>query len=250
MIAFDPSAGRATTSYLELLETLEEDAEQVRSREEYLAIPQGNLIRSKTAGESSSDDQQAGNLEDLQLTGILAGSPRFSRALIRETGSESSEPYALSDRISGYTIVAMFSDFIELEDSGGAVNKLRIYDPAYQKLVNPSSPAGEGKIEKIVLSRDRFLQYLKDQAELFRVKFAPELNDGKITGWNLLEVPEDHFLHSLGARGGDTIRRFNGQDLESQERLIEMWQSLKTLSNLTIDLERNGATITYNVVIQ
>ncbi len=249
VLLFDTSGFTSKSNYFELTNELKKEQGNLLADEVYFSIPQGSFIRASASVTESGID--VGDINELQLTGILAGAPRFSRALIRKKGESTAEAYALGEQVSGYTLVAMFVDFVELKSGGtsGDVRPLRIYDPGYEKLIQPNQ-VSSGKVEKIVLSRDRFLQYLKDQGELFRVKFAPELADGKIKGWRLLLVPEDHFLYSMGARSGDTIRRFNGQELESQERLIQMWQSLKTLNNITIDLERNGGTNTYNVIIQ
>ncbi|HNN59331.1 MAG TPA: general secretion pathway protein GspC, partial [Leptospiraceae bacterium] len=81
-------------------------------------------------------------------------------------------------------------------------------------------------------------------------KFAPVTRDGKVLGLKLLFVPQGNFLYELGARSGDIIRRFNGEPLENQDRMIQMWQSLQSANRITIEVERGGKVIPFEILIQ
>ena len=100
------------------------------------------------------------------------------------------------------------------------------------------------------MNRDRFLQLINKQEDLFKLKFAPAIEAGKIRGWRLLSVPSDHFFYSMGVRSGDIIRRYNGQELINQDRMISMWQSLKTANQISVDIDRGGKIITFDITVQ
>ena len=54
----------------------------------------------------------------------------------------------------------------------------------------------------------------------------------------------------MGARSGDTIRSYNGQKLENQERMINMWQSLQNANQVSVEIERKGRPIIYDISIR
>jgi general secretion pathway protein C len=53
-------------------------------------------------------------------------------------------------------------------------------------------------------------------------------------------------MFKLGARSGDIVRRVNGQILDSTQKLMSMWESIKNDPKITVDLERNGQNIRYD----
>ncbi len=223
----------------------------VLPREEFQQIVTGNLVRGKdiSSPEQSLQDSNA-DLEQIRVVGLLAGPARYARASIRLEGE--AEAYAIGEKVGTLKLVAIYINAVQLEDEEGNSHRVDLYEGKDKKKGSKAkeSISSSGVQKKITLSRDRFNQYIKDQKELFRAKFAPFIKNGKIIGWRLLKVPSDHFLYSMGARSGDVVRRFNGQPLENQERLISMWQSLQTLDKLSIDVERGGKVITYNVNVQ
>ncbi|HNL02357.1 MAG TPA: general secretion pathway protein GspC, partial [Leptospiraceae bacterium] len=103
---------------------------------------------------------------------------------------------------------------------------------------------------KINITRDRLLASTKNPEMIYQNKFAPVTRDGKVLGLKLLFVPQGNFLYELGARSGDIIRRFNGEPLENQDRMIQMWQSLQSANRITIEVERGGKVIPFEILIQ
>ena len=220
-------------------------------------IVTGNLIRG--APPKVEDDAQATpfDLGGITLIGILAGSPRYARASILLKGERSAEAYAIGDTVSGAKIAAIYQEHIVVEDASGSRFDIYLNESRKQKNTTTTAASAKraatkkgAKVEKIVLNRDRFKQLISNQADLFRLKFAPSIEGGKVRGWRLLRVPSDHFLYSMGARSGDIIRRYNGQELLNQDRMISMWQSLQNANQVTVDIERGGKLITYDISIQ
>lgn len=79
---------------------------------------------------------------------------------------------------------------------------------------------------------------------------APINIAGKIAGWKLIKVSNDSIFYELGARPGDIIRRLNGQTVDNQERLMELYMGLKTLDRIDVVLERGGKLLSFEIVIQ
>ena len=233
-----------------------------RSEIENLATQ--NLLRGTIASmETEKVEETYSNfvVEDITLIGVLAGSRRYARAVISIKNVPGVEAYAIGDEIHNGTLKAIRAKSIIITDASGQEfvfelgedgrkEERAVSTQTPQKRQSQPAPATRvGGTERITLSRDRFKQYLQDQAELFRLKFSPDIQGKKIKGWRLIKVPKDHFLYSMGARSGDIIRRYNGQELIDQGRMINMWQSLQTANQVVIDLERGGQIVTFDINI-
>ncbi len=215
------------------------------------ALATDNLFRGSPVVVNNTPKEQF-DLQGLTLVGVLAGSPRIARATILEEGKKA-DIYGLGDTLKGGKIVAINRNSVTFEGEDKKRATLVLGEkagPSLNTSITPKAGSTGSKVQNITLNRDRFKQLIKNQAELFRLKFAPNIEGTKITGWKLLKVPEDHFLYSMGARSGDIIKKYNNQELESQDRMISMWLSLQTANKVSVDLDRGGEIYTYNISIQ
>ncbi len=227
-----------------------------RSVDEFLGIVTGDFIRDSGAGApgEAGADAPTGVQSEIELMGVLYSRPlRYSRALIKQDGDKSAESYAFGPIAeSGYKLVGIHPEAITVE-AGGSRFRIKVGEKSGEARSAAQTTAAEttsGGGEKVTLSKDRFQQLIKNPEEIYKNKFSPVLVNGKIAGWKLIYVPNDNFLHQLGARSGDILRRFNGEPLESQEKMIQMWQSLQNASSVTVDIERGGKIFTYEILIQ
>lgn len=85
---------------------------------------------------------------------------------------------------------------------------------------------------------------------MYENKFTPITKDGKILGIKMVFIPQQNFLYELGARSGDIIRRINGQPMDNMNKLMELWQNIQTLNQITVELERGGKIIPFEIIIQ
>ncbi|MCR9144553.1 MAG: hypothetical protein NXI24_20105 [bacterium] len=133
----------------------------------------------------------------------------------------------------------------------GASNSLIIFtSPEKWNKILPTIQDLDQLRLRITLKRDQLLQRMKQLDEIYENKFSPVIENGEIAGWKMIYVPQDNFLYLLGIRSGDTLRRFNGETLENQQKLHQMWQNLQSSSRVTVDIERGGKIFTYDILIQ
>jgi type II secretory pathway component PulC len=77
-----------------------------------------------------------------------------------------------------------------------------------------------------------FLQHVESEAR-FR--------QGRFQGWRLITFFNgDPRFTSVDIRPGDVILRVNGNTVERPEYLMQVWESLRTARELTVDVERDG----------
>ncbi len=232
-----------------------QDRVTFRPMEEFEAVITGAFVRDSGAmGAAGPGGEGAENAAgEIVLLGVIAGSDLFARAAIQEQGKNDVTEYRVGQTVAGFKIVSIGSSSIMVE-RGASQLKIVIGQKSGEAKTQTAGDAGKGPAtgggQKITLSRDKLNAALANQAELYKAKFAPITIDKKIVGMRLLMVPNDHFLYEMGARTGDIIRRFNGQPLDNTEKLMQIFGSLKNASKVTVEVERSGKILPFEIIIQ
>jgi general secretion pathway protein C len=221
--------------------------------EEYESILGGNLFQ-LSLGVGKEEENLALEVKEIELLGVLAGSPMFARALIKVKDENTIKEYAIGDIAGGNKILKIYGSSIVVLRGN---RELEIFvgedtSKAKEKEIQKSeqSEITSGDTKKITIKRSRVLQLTQNQAQLYENKFAPITKEGKILGIKMIFIPTNNFLYELGARSSDIIRRINGQPLDNMNKLMELWQNIQTLNKITVEIERGGKIIPFEIIIQ
>lgn len=224
--------------------------------DEFMGLPTGDFFRNTaSAADSSGEDDAPGATGEITLVGVLAGSADIARALIREDDQPNPQSFRIGQTAAGHKIVSIQPGRI-LVEAGGSRFPIKIGEKSGEartaaRQTQQSDSGDESESTEVIrLQRARLNAVLQDQTELMKNKMSPVQVDGRIAGWKLMYVPPDNLVHQLGARSGDILRRVNGQPLDSQERMFEIYNSLKTRDEMTVTIERGGRLITYDIKIE
>ncbi|MBX7057406.1 MAG: hypothetical protein K1X75_05025 [Leptospirales bacterium] len=223
-----------------------------RPLEEYASIPTGAFFRDSGAAAPTPGEGGPSGGGEITLVGTLAGSADFARALIQETGQSDPQSYGLGKTVAGFRIVGIGSDYV-LVESGGARLKIKVGEKSGQAQAQQPAPgpaASGGNVQRIVVQRSKLNEIMQDPRALGQAGMRPFQRGGRTMGLQLVLVPPNSLLYQLGARSGDIIRRFNGQSLESNEKMLEVVNALRSSSQVTVDLERGGQVMTFDISIQ
>lgn len=219
--------------------------------EEYEKLLFGNLLQLSMG--SSKDENIPVETKEIELLGVIAGSPTFARALIRIKDDKSINEYAIGDIVGGNKILRIFYNSILILRGNREVEIFVGEDSTQSKESKELSKVEEQSIsgaQKISIKRSKVLQLTQNQAQLYENKFTPITKDGKILGIKMIFIPNNNFLYELGARSGDIIRRINGQPLDNMNKMMELWQSIQTLNKITVEIERSGKILPFEIIIQ
>ena len=222
-----------------------------RPFEEYQEVVSGNFFRDAPIVEGE-EGIQAAEIKQFTLLGVLAGSPEFANAAIQLEGESEPNEYYLGEEVGGSKIVSIFAEGIVIQ-RGDAKLTIRVGEStgaAIEKQQAQNQAESDPNALKVTVQRSKIKELANNQQELYQNKFAPITRDNKIVGLRLISVPNGNILYEMGARSGDIIKRINGQPLENQKKMMELWQSLETQARFNIDLERSGKNLTYEVIIQ
>jgi hypothetical protein len=94
-----------------------------------------------------------------------------------------------------------------------------------------SYEVGQGDIDKALNN----LSELSTQARI-----VPAFEGGKTIGFKLFSIRPGSLYSKVGLQNGDVISRVNDYDLDSPEKLMEMWTKLKDASQFKIEYKRNN----------
>lgn len=232
-----------------------------KSVENYYAIASGNMIRDSVITATGSigpgETIETSGAAEISVMGMISGSPRFARVAIQIKGEPEANEYKTGDMVGGFKIISINDRSITVERGGGRMN-IGVGESSSDTKAS-SDNAGVGTPEvpdappgatRITISRNKLLKLTRDQSELYKNKFTPVVKNGAILGLRLIYVPNDNFLYELGARSGDIIRRVNGEPLENNEKIMEFYMGLKSAERVTVDLERAGKIVSYEVLIK
>ena len=225
---------------------------QSRSLSQYESLVTGNLIRGLDQ-QIMPDNQPsvpAGG-EDMTVTGILSGHWSFARVTILEKGESETVEYAIGNTIHGFKIKNIFPHYV-LFVKGGQKFKVGIGETPGQNAEASNMTIGSSsETFKKILSRTDLDKQLSDPTALYKdARFGPEINNGKIEGYKIYHISNEHIFYSLGARNEDLVKRVNGMPLNKTEKMLEIWNSVKTADRITIDIERQGKILTYEFIVR
>lgn len=113
--------------------------------------------------------------------------------------------------------------------------------------VLPVAPAlAEGRVPRAMI--DEALQ--NPGPLLGQVQLLPAFSAGKWAGLRASYVKEGSVVSTLGLQKGDVIRSVNGKPLDSVQAALAALQLIGTSSELTVELDRGGQSVTRRLRIE
>ncbi|MBP7584969.1 MAG: hypothetical protein KBA61_13085 [Spirochaetes bacterium] len=187
---------------------------------------------------------------DLQLLGTISGPWQVARALIKKKSEPEAKIYRMGADVFGYRITGIYSSKVHLK-----LNKdIRVLDLYADKVkeqprqgqLKQVASAGPGSTKQNLSRAELQQKVLKNMDNALQgMRAGPYRVDGKVEGYKIFRIRPYNILYKLGARPGDIVKRVNGHPINSTEKLYQLWESVKTDSRITVDLERNKQMLNY-----
>ncbi len=96
----------------------------------------------------------------------------------------------------------------------------------------------------LTYSKDSIDEHLKNLPKVLKdakaIPYVEPGSGGKITGFKVVTVRPDSIYTEMGIKRGDIIRGVNGTAVNSPQRAMQMYQSLKRGQLLNIQIVRDG----------
>jgi len=221
---------------------------------------QGSLtpIAPKSAGKTEA----AGfNISDFTLLGTVQGSPRESFALILKNSSKEERVFRMGDTVFNTGPLALVrKDYIEIQTGA---TRTKLATPATASLSTPAVPAASGAAPAggALASQTSSGNFVIDQRALNAsldnigqamtdARLLPSIKDGKVEGFRASEVKPQGIFGTIGIKNGDILLRMNDFPIDSPEKAIQSFATLKGQSRIKLDLIRDGQPTTFNYDIR
>jgi general secretion pathway protein C len=220
---------------------------------------QGNLtpIVAKTAGKAEAASV---NLSDFTLLGTVQGSSRESFALILKTSSKEERVFRIGDTVFNAGPLALVrKDYVEIQTG---TTRAKLSTPAAAALNPPTAAApGAAPAGNPLASQTSGGNFVIDQRALNAsldnigqamtdARLLPSVKDGKVEGFRASEVKPQGIFGTIGIKNGDVLLRMNDFPIDSPEKAIQSFATLKGQSRIKLDLIRDGQPTTFNYDIR
>lgn len=193
----------------------------------------------------------------LTLVGtIVHANPDRSIATVLMKGKNQVESVAVGDEIPSLLEVRKIERekmvFINKKNQ----NLEYIIVPQDEKIVisagrpkpSQSKPAGKTKFN---FSRDEVNKQLEDLPKLLQqARAIPEKDaNGQTRCFKLVDIKSGSIYEQIGLQRGDCILRVNSEDVKSPQKAMQMYQALKSDSEISITVDRGGSEVDLNYTI-
>jgi general secretion pathway protein C len=232
----------------------------------FAPIVEKGLFGKATQGKLSQITQEAGakasagtSQKDLILLGTAVGSFRETFALVQKLSTKEERVFRLGDQVFDIgPLVAVKKEMAEIQAGG---NRIKIMTPTAaveaEKTPTPQAPAGapSGLASQVGVG-----SYVVDQRALNAAldnigqamtdaRLLPSVKDGKVEGFRASEVKPAGVFGMVGIKNGDVLLRINDFPIDSPEKAIQSFVSLKGQNRVKLDLIRDGqpTTFTYDI---
>jgi general secretion pathway protein C len=201
---------------------------------------------------------------DLVLLGTAVGSFRETFALIQKASSREERVFRLGDNVFDLgPLLTVKKEMVEILSGGKRVKILTPTavaaessapappggaPPAPGPAGGLASPVGAGSfvVDQRALNAalDNIGQAMTD------ARLLPSTKDGKVEGFRASEVKPNGVFGMVGIRNGDVLKSINDFPIDSPEKAIQSFVSLKGQSRIKLDLIRDGQPVTFTYDIR
>ncbi len=236
------------------------------------------------ASPQNCDDARAAPARsDVRMTlvaTVIAERPRFSLATISDPSTRETHVLGVGDEVSGirllgvervrddrdatgngFRVVAVICNAGTKEyiDSEGAEASAPGPNLGVTSAIPPPRPAPGAPMQGIrqvgnnnyEVDRGTLDSTLSDLNKIAtQARIVPSFKNGVANGFKLFSIQPGSLYSSLGIENGDVIQRINGYELNSPEKVLELYQKVKELPNWTIEGERGGQAFKYSYTIR
>ena len=216
------------------------------------------IVQAPPAQKAAAAAPAAPSVSDLTLLGTSVGSFRETFALIAKGATHEERVFRLGDTVfAAGPLVLVKKEVAEILVGG---KRVRILTPnaIAAEAAKPAAPAasaggiaaGAGAGNYVVDQRalnaalDNIGQAMTD------ARLLPSMKDGKVEGFKASEVKPQGIFGTIGIKNGDILVKMNDFPIDSPEKAIQSFASLKGQSRIKLDLIRDGAPTTFNYDIR
>ncbi len=184
------------------------------------------------------DKRNIFNSEEEALTAIenIFRSEKYAEyglAVIKDKGTKRQDLYREGDTIQGAVIKKILRGKVIL----------RVGDRDEILTIEEGAASGTEKM----VGRSELQESLKNIHQLLsQARIRPFFRDGKAEGLAISNIKAGSFFAKLGLKNGDIVQGIDGRDITSPDDVLEVYERLRSGSEVTLEIRRGGEQKTIN----
>ncbi len=218
---------------------------------DFKVIMERNIFGSLVEGGRGVKEEEIESLEPtslkVALLGTVTGSKQNAYAVIEEIDKRKQGLYRVGDSVQN-AIVKMILRGKVILTVGDKDEILTMEESASSKPESPGTfPMPFRKIPSITVSRADLQSSLENMNELLtQVRVRPHFKDGEADGLLIDRIKGGSIFSKLGLRNGDVVQGVNGKAIEGPDDIFALYDSLKSGSEVSIQMTRRNRPKTLN----
>ncbi|MDM8515769.1 type II secretion system protein GspC [Desulfobacterales bacterium HSG16] len=195
----------------------------------------------------------------LKLWGTIIGDKKIAYAIIEDQKKRKQQLHVEGDVIQKATIKKIFKDKVILSLAGNnevlKMVEIGSRSSARSNLSNRSKASKKRtssakKSKNVSLARTEVENAITNVNDLMRqAKIRPHFQNGKADGLTITRIKPNSIFSKLGLRSGDVIKGVDGNDISSVDDALQFYNSLKSASNVSLEIRRRGRSQTIEYAI-
>jgi general secretion pathway protein C len=258
------------------LKDIEIRREQALTAPEYTSIVKRNIFGATEKVETPPLEEKVEKVEmleetslQLSLLGTIAGDTESARAIILDKKSKTQDIYKVDDTVQEAVIRQILRGKIVLRRGetdeiltmveGEDTSQTPVKADRRSRRSRSSSEAsqetpqeeGEIEVETVTLEKDVVQTAMNDLNSLMtQVRVRPYFKAGKPEGLIVSQIQPDSIFEKMGFLNGDIIASVNGKQMSTPEEAFQLYSSLQSGAEVSIEVTRRGKKRTLNYQIQ
>ena len=224
---------------------------------DYQSILSRNIFGSIDQAEKKVDTSEVETLEPtalkVTLLGTVTGDEKHAYAVIEETSKRKQSLYRIGDSVQNAVLKMILREKVVLRvDDRDEV--LEMKEPSSSKSTPSRSSRTSSRTSRaaprprtITVDRSDMEAELADINKILsQARIRPHFQDGQSDGLTITGIKAGSIFRKMGLRNGDIIHGINGDPIQSPEDVFGMYDSMKSGSNISIQIKRRGRETTLN----
>lgn len=197
----------------------------------------------------------------LRLVGTLMAPGTEGGAVIQNIGKEDQKFYHINQEVvpGKVALMAVRKDYVILRVGarfGILKARYNSLDDAGQALADNSPGSSLHGIRKLddhhwlIESRAIHFAIKNMNALMMQARAVPNMNSGHMDGFRLVAIQPGSLYQEVGLAPGDVIRSINGMSMSDPQNFVKALTTLGSVSQVQLNLVRNGVPQTFEYQIQ
>jgi len=219
----------------------------------YKVIAKRNLFGTK-GKEVKAREIDLENLEKTDLNLVLHGTVvrggKLDYAVIEEKDKRKQGLFRVGDEVAGAEISRIMRGKVVLSVEGR--DEILIMEEPSTKSsgreVAALTPAAKSSIN---VTKEEIDSALEDMSKILtQARVRPYFSEGQADGFMISRIKRGSIFQKMGIRNGDIIQGVNNEPIKSPDDMLELYQGLKSGSQITLNIKRRGREETLEYVFQ